>query len=74
MEMAADLAAYFSDSRPSANWETDVQVMFTDSRHVAKRGTRVGQMKENKKLGMLWARPSRVADVAKKAQEVQGWL
>ena len=36
MEMAADLASYFSDSRPS---QDDVGVMWTDSRHVAKRGS-----------------------------------
>ena len=41
MEMAADCAAFFSDWRCSIE---DVGVMFTDSRHVAKRGTRVGQL------------------------------
>jgi len=76
MEMAADLAAYFSDSRRVHNVEAqeDVEVMFTDSRHVAKRGTRVGQMKDSKKLGTIWARPGRVAHMVKEAQEQQGWI
>ena len=30
--------------------QDDVGVMWTDSRHVAKRGTRVGQLKDGKKL------------------------
>ena len=71
MEMAADLASYFSDSRPS---QDDVGVMWTDSRHVAKRGTRVGQLKDGKKLGIIWARPTRVSELAREAQLVQGWL
>ena len=77
MEMAADLAAYFSDSRPrqrSLQDDVEVEVMFTDSRHVAKRGTRVGQMKDSKKLGKILAMPVRVAEVARQAQEEQGWL
>jgi hypothetical protein len=48
--------------------------MFTDARHVAKRGGRVGQMKESKKLGSIWAKPVRVIDVAKRVQEEQGWI
>ena len=71
MEMAADLAAYFSDWRQSTD---EVEIMFTDSRHVAKRGTRVGQMKRKKALGMLPGRPWRAASVAAAAQEEQGWL
>ena len=47
--------------------------MYTDARHVAKRGGRVGQMKDNKKLGTIWARPARVASPAAQAQEEQGW-
>eukprot|EP00747_Dinoflagellata_sp_TGD_P020783 gnl/TRDRNA2_/TRDRNA2_128050_c0_seq2.p1 gnl/TRDRNA2_/TRDRNA2_128050_c0~~gnl/TRDRNA2_/TRDRNA2_128050_c0_seq2.p1 ORF type:complete len:336 (-),score=43.07 gnl/TRDRNA2_/TRDRNA2_128050_c0_seq2:81-1088(-) len=70
MEMAADLAAFFSDWRHSQ----DVEVMFTDSRHVAKRGGRVGQMKDSKKLGVIRARPARVAGLARKTKEEQGWL
>lgn len=75
MEMAADLAAHFSDSRHRV-WDAEqtVEVMFTDSRHVAKRGTRVGQMKDSKKLGTIWAKPARVADAVREAQEEQGWL
>ena len=69
-EMAADLAAYFS---PLRNSET-VEIMFTDSKHVAKRGSRVGQMKESKKLGTLFANPRRVEELARSAQEEQGWL
>ena len=72
MEMAADLASYFSDWKYAD--DGDVEVMFTDARQVAKRGTRVGQMKRSKSLGTLWASPSRVADMAKEAQEIQGWL
>lgn len=70
-EAAADLAAYFSGWR---SHDEEVEVMFTDSRHVAKRGTRVGQMKDSKRLGTIWARPWRVAELAREAQEEQGWL
>lgn len=69
MEMAADLAAFFSDWRHSSN---AVEVMFTDSRHVAARGSRVGQMKDGKKMGVVLARPERVAEAAKKAIKEQG--
>ena len=69
--MAADLAAYFSSSRKS---HEEVEVMFTDSRHVAKRGTRVGQMKGSKRLGSIWAQPWRAAESAREAQEEQGWM
>ena len=73
VEFAADLAAYFSPDY--VHWADDaVEVMYTDSRHVAKRGGRVGQMKAKKRLGTVWARPARVADVARDAQELQGWL
>ena len=71
VETAADLAAYFSDSRRRPE---GVKVMFTDSRHVAKRGSRVGQMKVAKRLGTVWAQPERVAELARDAQEEQGWL
>ena len=76
MEMAADLAAHFSQWRPThhSNFDEEVEIMFTDSRHVAKRGGRVGQMKDSKRLGTLWARPARIADVAREAQEEQGWM
>ena len=70
MESASDLAAFFSDARRA----DEVKVMYTDSRHVAKRGGRVGQLKESKRLGVVWAKPARVADEARDAQEEQGWL
>jgi hypothetical protein len=70
METASDLAALFSDARHSDK----VKVMYTDSRHVAKRGGRVGQLKESKRLGVIWATPARVVDEARDAQEEQGWL
>jgi len=41
---------------------------------VAKRGSRVGQLKPKKRLGTVWARPDRVADAAREAQEDQGFL
>lgn len=71
METAADLAAYFSVGGKQSD---TVEVMYTDSRNVAKRGGRVGQMKEKKKLGIIHASPWRVADMAKEAQEEQGWV
>ena len=71
MEMAADCAAFFSDWRHSAD---DVEVIFTDPRHVAKRGTRVGQMKDSKRLGIIRALPQRVKHECRDAQEEQGWL
>ena len=70
MEAASDLAAFFSDARRA----DEVKVIYTDSRHVAKRGGRVGQLKESKRLGVIWAKPARVADEARDAQEEQGWL
>lgn len=69
MEMAADVAAYFSDQGHCE----DVQIMYTDSRRVAKRGGRVGQMKDSKKLGFVSARPARVANAVREAQEEQGF-
>ena len=71
MEFAADLAAYFGGG---ARGDDAVEVMYTDSRRVAKRGSRVGQLKPKKRLGTVWARPGRVADAAREAQEDQGFL
>lgn len=71
VEFAADLAAFFGASRGD---DDAVEVMYTDARKVAKRGSRVGQLKPKKRLGTVWARPERVADVARAAQEDQGWL
>lgn len=75
MEAAADLAAFFSDWR--ADWRQcpeGVEVMYTDSRHVAKRGARVGQMKVSKKLGTIFAQPWRAKDDAQAAQQEQGFI
>ena len=47
VEHAAHLAAYFSEQR----YADEVEVMWTDSRKVARRG----EMKATKKLGALWA-------------------
>jgi hypothetical protein len=55
--MAADLAARYSI------WGDDydsVPVMYTDSRKVAKRGSKVGNMKQNKSLGRMFGNPSAV--------------
>ena len=72
VEFAADLAAYFGGG--ARGGDDAVEVMYTDSRRVAKRGSRVGQLKPNKRLGTVWARPGRVADAAREAQEDQGFL
>ena len=72
MEFAADLAAHFGGG--ARGGDDAVEVMYTDSRRVAKRGSRVGQLKPKKRLGTVWARPGRVADAAREAQEDQGFL
>ena len=72
MEFAADLAAHFGGG--ARGGDDAVEVMYTDSRRVAKRGSRVGQLKPKKRLGTVWARPDRVADAAREAQEDQGFL
>mmetsp|Transcript_63394 Transcript_63394/g.124508 ORF Transcript_63394/g.124508 Transcript_63394/m.124508 type:complete len:316 (-) Transcript_63394:199-1146(-) len=89
VETAADFAGHFSGGhrkrRPSSHdashdgegtggGEEEVEVMYTDSRHVAKRGGRVGQLKDAKKMGMVYAKPWRVAEQARELQEQQGWL
>lgn len=60
-QFAADLAAYYSSYR---DW-SDVPVMYTDSKKVAKRGSKAGQMRKRKCLGRIFARPNDVAGVAK---------
>jgi len=60
IQMAADLAAYYSDDR----WENKVPIMYTDSRHVAKRGTKAGQMKKQKSFGRIIGHPKSMEDVA----------
>ena len=72
VEFAADLAAHFGGG--ARGGDDAVEVMYTDSRRVAKRGSRVGQLKPKKRLGTVWARPDRVADAAREAQEDQGFL
>ena len=72
VEFAADLAAHFGGG--ARGGDDTVEVMYTDSRRVAKRGGRVGQLKPKKRLGTVWARPGRVADAAREAQEDQGFL
>ena len=67
MQMAADVAAYFSDARHAPGG--GVEVMYTDSRRVAKRGSRVGQMKQSKRLGVLSGFPEDVADVVREVQQ-----
>ena len=57
--MAADLAAYFSESR----FEDTVPVMYTHSKLVAKRGSKRGQMKQKKTLGTITGRPRLVEDM-----------
>lgn len=61
-QMAADLAASYS------TWGDEfdtVPVMYTDSRKVAKRGSKVGNMKQNKSLGTMYGRPGDVAGIRK---------
>lgn len=59
-QFAADLAAYYSRYR---DWRS-VSVMYTDSRRVAKRGSKAGQMRRSKSLGRVKANPIDVAYVA----------
>merc|ERR1719491_179106 len=65
MQMAADLAARYSvwgaGAGTGGNHKYDsVPVMYTDSRKVAKRGGRVGQMKQKKSLGRIMGMPQNV--------------
>jgi predicted ribosome quality control (RQC) complex YloA/Tae2 family protein len=59
-QMAADIAARYS------LWGEDyangsIPVMYTDSRKFAKRGSKAGNMKQNKSLGRMFGRPQDVA-------------
>ena len=57
-QMAANIAARYSV------WGDDydsVPVMYTDSRKVAKRGSKVGNMKQKKSLGRMFGRPMEVS-------------
>jgi len=60
MQMAADLAAYYSDYQTYTN----VPIMYTDSRHVAKRGSKAGQMRRKKSLGRMYGCSDNVIDIA----------
>ena len=56
-QMAADVAAKYSV------WGEEhysIPVMYTDSRKVAKRGSKVGSMKKNKSLGRIMGYPQNV--------------
>ena len=57
IQMAADLAAKFSVWGESYD---RIPVMYTDSRKVAKRGSKVGQMKQKKSLGRILGRPHNI--------------
>ena len=52
---AAQLAAYFSDERSAEQ----VEVGYTDSRHVARtNAARAGRMRDRKRINSLWVRPA----------------
>uniref|UniRef100_A0A7S4I4M3 NFACT RNA-binding domain-containing protein n=1 Tax=Odontella aurita TaxID=265563 RepID=A0A7S4I4M3_9STRA len=61
MQMAADLAAYYSNYRGFR----DVPVMYTDSKRVAKRGSKRGQMRRRKSLGRMYGDPENFAEEAR---------
>ena len=67
MQMAADIAARFSDQYDYNDYDDEEQkginVMYTDSRHVAKRGGKVGQMRQRKSLGRILGYPHNVHDL-----------
>lgn len=54
-QAAADIAAKYSIQGECG--EKSISVMYTDSRKVAKRGSKVGSMKKNKKLGRIFGHP-----------------
>ena len=70
LQMAADLAAFYSvwggGHYPNKSQVFDkVPVMYTDSKHVAKRGTKVGRMRKRKSLGRIMGRPSSVGKITR---------
>ena len=71
MQMAADVAAYFSDADDEG---AGVEIMYTDARRVAARGARIGQLKPSKRLGALRGWPEAVADVVRRAEVEQADL
>merc|ERR1719401_984749 len=64
LEMAADIAAYFSGSR----YKDRVEVTYTKSKDGG------GRRKFSDKLGRIFARPHRVEDKVREVQEEQGYL
>lgn len=76
MEMAADLAAYFSrEYQDEKHWLRPEELLVYwagPQRH--KGGSRIGRQKKNEIFGRIWAKPGRVHDLARDAQEVQGWI
>jgi len=74
VQMAADIAAKYSVWGSTTTTTTthrrmdavrSVPVMYTDSKHVAKRGTKVGRMRKRKSLGRLMGRPSNVEEITR---------
>lgn len=70
LQMAADLAAFYSvwgggHCSDKSNLFDKVPVMYTDSKHVAKRGTKVGRMRKGKSLGRIMGQPSSVEEIAR---------
>jgi len=61
-QAAADLAAYYSDYR--GRFES-VPIMYTDSKNVAKRGSKKGQMRKRKSLGTVYGYPGNVYAMCK---------
>ena len=61
-QAAADLAAYYSDYRRKFE---SVPIMYTDSKRVAKRGSKKGQMRKRKSLGTMYGYPGNVYDMCK---------
>ena len=61
-QAAADIAAYFSDYRQRFD---SVPIMYTDSKRVAKRGSKIGQMRKRKSLGTIYGYPGNVFDMCK---------
>lgn len=74
LQRAADLAAYYSEHRSGGEDEEGVEVMYTDSRRVAARGARIGQIKNSKRLGVLRADPMRVMQLVRRVEAEQADL
>jgi len=65
IQMAADIAAKYSILGDNYN-DNDldaIPIMYTDSKHVAKRGAKVGRMRKRKSFGRLLGRPTNVKDI-----------